>query len=153
MTILVDSLGEKASANDGALKRAERLDNRHIEQSILKAGMRSNKGVVAILRCIGTSDDKNVLLNLLAINIDNAVNRFVSCINLESSLHIVEGTTLGALGVTIGNIGIKAHACCAHKGVVVKGAVVAHLHIVAVDDLDGTTHIHWNLKVTRQSVA
>ena len=120
VTVLVNCLGEKASANDSALKRTERLDNCHVEQAILQTGMWSNKSVVAILRGISTSDDKDILVDKASVNLDTAVDWLIAHINLKSRLYIVEGAAFCALGISVGDIGIKAHTGCANESIVVQ---------------------------------
>lgn len=89
----------------------------------------------------------------MSVNFDGAVDGFVVRIDLKSGPHIVESTSLSALSISVSDIGVEAHAGSANESVVVEGAVVAHLDVVAVDDLDGSTHVHGNLKMTSQPVA
>ncbi len=77
---------------------------------------------------------------------------FIVRINLECRLDVVERAARGALGIAVGNLSIKAHTTSAHEGLVVERAVVAHLHMVVIDNLNSLLHVHGNLQVASQAV-
>ena len=69
MAVFVNGLSEKASSHNGTLKRAKGLDYSDVDQSILQARVRRDKGIVAILRRISARHHKHIFFNHLVITI------------------------------------------------------------------------------------
>ena len=153
LRVVRQCLHEEVGSYLGCLERVEGFHDDHVHHAVLHRGTRGDIGVVAVLRGVGTGDEKGLValgarFVLYLVGLWAVVQTF-----LQHVFHIGDRAALASLRELQRDEGVEAHTAGAEEGQVVDHAVVEILDAAGVDDADGTLDVEWQTEMPSQSVA
>ena len=156
MRVLGQALAEELHGHNRCLDEAERFEHRDIEQSVAHGGVRSDVGIVAILRSIGTSDEKcidRMAVALLVAESESIGFGLIAETIGECLFYVCGRTAASRFGKFHADEGVEAHSASAKERSAVDGAMVEPNDRGCVDHFHRGDGIHGDLEMTRQTIA
>ena len=151
--VLVDGLVEQLERKTRYIQHRKWLHNRDIHQPIGKRSLRSDVGIVTILRSISASYHPCLVFHRTFLVFNFIRFRLVSQALMKRVLQISQQPTLARIGKLQADKGIKAHATRTEERYIVDFSVVDAQPVSLIDDIDGRFRLHRDTKMPGQSVA
>lgn len=150
---LVERLIEHVNAYLGRFEQVEWLHDDYIHQSVAHGCLWRDIAVVAILRRIGTRDQKSLISSSSVFITDLISLWLVFQSFLQNFLYIGNGAPLACFGKLMADTSIETHTTSTEEGVTVDDTIIKRMYLTQIDDLKRLADIDGYHQVTRKTIA
>ena len=151
--VFVECLVEHVEADLRSLNHIERLHDDNVYQSVAHRSLRSNIGIVAILRCVGAGNQERLVLLGSRLVFQRIRLRLILQSFSQYVFCIADRSPFATLCKLHADEGVEAHAAGAEEWMTVDDAIVEVVDLACVDYLDALLQVHRQEKMACQSVA